>query len=785
MKINIKKYMPKALSGVMALTILVSGVAVASYSAGAESVSTKGSAQSADTTSAKSSTASSSDTGNRLSKNETVYVIADANGSPSKVIVSDWIKNTTAAKTFTDVSNLENIENLKGDETYTIDEKNMYEWDADGNDIYYQGTSTKQLPVGLSITYTLDGKKVSSDSLAGKSGKLKIRFDYDNRQYETVKIDGKEEKIYVPFVMLTGMMLDNDNFRNVEVSNGKIINEGDHTFVAGFALPKMQENLDIDSDEFEIPDYVEISADVTDFELSTTLTLAVNDVFSDLDFSKVDDKIDELSDSLDELTDASNQLIDGSSQLYDGLSTLLDKSGDLIDGVNQLYDGAKQINEGADSLNSGAGSLASGAQTLDNGVGSLQSGAETLDNGVGSLQSGASSVDSGVAQLQGYISTLCSGLGTISENSTSLDAGAKQVFDTLLATADTQIAAAGLTADSLTIENYSSVLENLISSLSDDAVNTLAYNTAYETVSATVNSQKDVIRSAVEAEVRKQVTAAVLSSAGYSMSSDEYDTAVAAGQIPEEVQVQVSTAVSTQMNSSSIQATIDSNTDAQIQSLIDTNMQSDEVTSQISAAVSKAQAGRDSLKALKSQLDSYNTFYQGVLAYTAGVDKANQGAQEILNGTGTLKSGTSSLASGASELKSGSTQLKNGTGELKSGSTSLANGATKLKNGAASLDDGTQTLLDGLASLQSGSASLVDGVSQLKDGSMTLTEGLEKFKKEGVDVLVDAVDGDVKGLVNRLKAISQVSANYKSYSGISSDMDGKVDFIYKTDGIEK
>lgn len=779
---NMKKYMPKVLSGVLSLTILCSGIGIASYSAGAESIGAE--ATTANTSEASTDTNSvSADNSKKLFRNETVYVIANADGSAKKVIVSDWIKNTAKAKTFKDISNLESVENVKGDETYTIDENNMYEWNADGEDIYYQGTGTQELPVGLKISYTLDGKSISAEQLAGKSGKVTMRFDYDNRKYEKAKIDGKEEKIYVPFVMLTGMMLDNNTFRNVEVSNGKIINDGSHTYVAGFALPGMQSNLDIDREDFEIPDYVEITADVESFELATTLTLATNDMFNDIAFSDVDDKIDSLSDSLSDLTDAANQLIDGSSALYDGLSTLLDKSGELIAGIEQLYDGAEQINDGANALNTGAGTLASGASDLNSGVGTLNNGAVSLDNGLSSLKDGAEGLDSGVTALQGYIADLSSGLSAISDNSEALNSGAKQVFDTLLSTADTQIAAAGLFAEKLTVSNYGQVIDKLIGTLGEESVRNIAYNTALETVSATVNSQSDVIRGAVESAVRRQVTEGVLASAGYSMSSEQYDAAVAAGEIPDEIQIQISNSVSTQMSSSSIQDTIEAKTQEQIQSAINANMQSDEVQNRIHDAVNKANAGKSSLAALKEQLDSYNQFYQGVITYTAGVDKANAGAKEILGGTYVLKEGSASIKDGAGQLKDGSSSLRDGTNTLKNGSDSLKKGADTLKNGTGTLSDGAVTLFEGIGTLKDGSGALVDGVQQLKDGSMTLCDGLKQFKKEGVDILVNAVDGDVKGLVNRFKAVSEVSSKYRSYSGISDDMDGKVDFIYKTDSI--
>lgn len=750
-----KKYAPKVLSAVLGMTIICGSIGTAAYSAGAKSVDAENTNTRTSASAEKASESPTSDSKD-LSKEETVYVLADTQGKAKKVIVSDWIKNSAKENQIKDITNLSDIKNLKGDETYRINKDNMCVWDANGNDIYYQGTTSQALPVELTLSYTLDGKKISADELAGKSGKVTMRFDYNNTQYEKVKIDGKEEKIYVPFVMLTGMILDNNNFKNVEISNGKIINDGDRTYAAGFAFPGMQSNLNIDKDKLEVPDYVEITADVTDFQLATTLTLATNEVFSNMDFSKVDDKISDLSDSLKDLTDATDKLIDGSSQLYSGLNTLLDKSGELIEGVNKLSAGANQLKDGAKSL--------------DSGVLQLSNGANTLDSGAASLNEGADSVDKGVAELQGYIAQLTGGLNTISENSGTLNAGAKQVFETLLATADAQLAAAGVTADKLTIENYDKVLDGVLSSLDKDSVKKLAYDTALKTVTATVKSHESYIRDAVESSVRKQITESVLAAAGYSMTADEYDSAVAAGAIPQEVQSQISSAVSSQMSSGDIQALIESKTAEQIQSLITENMSSDEVQSQINAAVEKAEAGAKSISSLKLQLDSFNQFYQGIHTYTAGVDTANEGAKKILSGSYALKDGTSAL--------------KNGTGDLKKGTGDLLSGTGSLKDGTSSLLNGSGILAEGINSLSGGSTELVDGVKQLKEGSMSLNDGLKQYKKEGIQVLVDAVDGDVKGLINRLKEISKVSSNYKSYSGIAEDMNGKVNFIYKTDAIE-
>lgn len=358
------------------------------------------------------------------SKDETVYVIAGVDGSVQKIIVSDWIKNTLGSNTISDKSELTDIENVKGDESYTLGNDNARIWDAQGKDIYYRGNIEKELPVGLSVTYKLDGKTVSPTELAGKSGKVTIRFDYSNRQYEYVEIDGQKEKIYVPFAMLTGILLDNDVFTNVEVTNGKLINDGSRTAVIGIAFPGLQDNLSIPLEKMEIPDYVEITADAKNFALDMTITLAANELFNETDADYLN-SIGDLSGSLGEMTYAMEQLMDGSSQLYNGLSTLLEKSEELVEGIDKLT-----------------------------------TGAEALKTGAGDLDAGASRLQTGAAQLS-------EGLNTLVSNNDTLNGGAGQVFETLLSTASAQLAAAGLDIPALTIDNYADMLTRVIASLDE------------------------------------------------------------------------------------------------------------------------------------------------------------------------------------------------------------------------------------------------------------------------------------------------------------------------------
>lgn len=518
--------------------------------------------------------------GEKNVKDETVYVLAGADGSVEKIIVSDWVKNAQGADRIDDVTGLSGIENVKGDETFTLGGDGSCVWDARGNDVYYQGGIDRELPVSVAVSYTLDGQPVSSEELAGKSGRVTIRFDYANNEYELVDIGGRQEKIYVPFAMLTGLLLDNDVFSNVSVSNGKVMNDGDRTVVAGLAFPGLQDSLGLDRDTLDLPEYVEITADVEGFALETTVTLAANGLFNEAAGQDGGfDGLDELDGRLDELTDAMGQLIDGSSRLYDGLCTLLDSSVELVSGIDRLAAGAAQLRQGAGGLSAGAAQL----------------------------QAGAASLSQGLNQLAG--------------SSGTLNAGAAQVFQSLLATAGAQLRAAGVQIPELTAENYAQVLDSVIA---------------------------------------------------------------AAGETP---------------------------------------------------------AGQQTA-ALKASLDSYNSFYQGLRSYTAGVDQSAAGAEQ------------------------------------------LNAGADALKNGADSLSAGAGQLYDGILTMKNGAPALVDGVTRLRDGAMELTDGLKEFDEQGVQKIVDAVDGDLGGLADRLEALRDVSGRYRSFSGISGDMDGQVKFIWRTAGVE-
>lgn len=657
-------------------------------------------------------------------KDETVYVLANAEGEAKRVIVSDWLTNPDGEKDLADATTLKDAKTVKGSAFL----KDGVWYNADGADVYYQGDAEDALPVNLTVSYTLDGEAKTAAEMTGKSGRVTIR----------VACDVKETKdgVKVPFAALTAALLDNDVFTNIEVTNGKFLDDGDRTVVVGWALPGLQETLKLDAETVTLPEYVEISAEAKNFEAPTTLTVVTNELFSAVDVDSID---------ATELTENINKLKDGMAQLKDGASR-------LADGVSALKDGAK--------------TLADGATELKNGAEALKEGANPLGDGVSQLNDGATALETGSAQLT-------EGLNTLTANNEALASGATKLFETVLGIANTQLSAAMENAPTLTIENYEETLTALLDACSEAGID----KQLHDQVEAVVNQNRAKIEEAVTAKVqetvaaqveeavRENVTAQVL--AAMDMTPDTYKAAVESGALTDAQKNQIAAAVDAQMKSQEvkavlaqqteqtmgsdeIKATIEQNVNEQVEALTQQNMASKDVQAKRAAALEQGQAAAASLTALKAQLDDYRTFYDGLNAYLAG---------------------TAQAANGASELKTGAAQLAAGTEEL--------NGKVPaLLEGIGSLSNGMNTLTENLPSL-------TDGVQQLLDGANELKDGLNTFDEEGVSKLVSLVEDDLADMLDRVKAALNAANAYTTYTSLGENMTGRVRFVWRTDANQK
>lgn len=367
-----KKLIPIALSA----ALLLSGCGQTAGSAPAPAQTAAGTVTTAE------AAASSKTTPDGVDKAETVYAKANANGTVTETTVEATLKAREGA-TISDVADLREITNQEGDEEYIAGADHTLLWQNHGTSITYEGRSDASLPVSIGVTYYLDGQEISPDALAGRSGRVRIRFDYTNLTHQIVRIDGQEYTVCVPFTAITALILDGTRFTNIASENGKAMDLDGQTAVLGMAMPGLADSLHLNEFEplkdTEIPDYFEVSADVTDFALDFTATILTPSALNDLDLSDTND-LDELSDALNSLTDATDEIADG--------------AGDLADGIQSYYDGFHTYADGVQSVNEGAEALADGlSQLYDNG--------QTLLTGIQALRDGLNAISSSVHEMNG------------------------------------------------------------------------------------------------------------------------------------------------------------------------------------------------------------------------------------------------------------------------------------------------------------------------------------------------------------------------------------------------
>lgn len=362
-----------------------------------------------------------------FTKDETVYSKIDSNGNKYNTIVSDHIVNSEQEKLINDISDLANIKNINGDEEFSQDGNNLI-WKAEGNDIYYQGESQKDLPITCDITYELNGEKIEAANLAGKSGKVKITIEYLNKDSHMINIDGKNEKLYTPFVVVCGTIIDNNNNKNIEITNGKLIDEGSKTAVLGISLPGLQESLNISKDKIDIPNKIEITMETTSFEMNNIVTYVTPKLIEENDIEMFE-KLDKIYNQVNNLQSSSKQIEEGANTLKEGTSTYNEKSKEFNSAISQISGGVSTINDnyskidtGISSLNDGSSSLKLGAKSVNEGTEAVSKNLQTISSKLSELQTGTQSLQQGEKQLEAGINKIIASVNNIqgSDNSNKI-----------------------------------------------------------------------------------------------------------------------------------------------------------------------------------------------------------------------------------------------------------------------------------------------------------------------------------------------------------------------------
>lgn len=828
------KYIVRVVAGV--LTIALVGTGIGATAVFAEKDSTAVTAEADSTTDSSKDADDIADKlmdsvslkDNDADKDESVYLISDANGNVNKTIVVDHLKNKDKKDTLEDASNLSDIENVKGKEKFTQSGDKLT-WQAGGKDIYYQGTATEEPPVTQKVTYYLDGKEISPEDLAGKSGKVKIRFDYTNTTSYTETVNGEKQTVSVPFAAITGLVL-GDGFENIEVTNGKAEVSDSSSVVLGYALPGLKDSLgikdkDLDGD-VNIPEYMEMTADVENFSMPAAMTFVVNAsdyVSTDgIDTSDLDDMINDLKDASTQLQDGSKTLAEGTDTLADGLSTLQSKLGTFASGVGTLQSGLKTYTDGVSTLSGGlntlgnsTGALVSGADKLNSGAGQLASGSATLKDGLKSYTDGASELQAGINKLY---NTLDAGLTdkqkakiqkTAVENvqdsfkgetgvtvQKTIYAGLRYQTDdngNVIGDGDLYTSLYNGTVGQKFEENldsaYALVVKTVLSTAAGDESGTVQSDVLAQTIKERYKKASDAYEAAITVSVQSgtldETTKAVLSNTQYQEAFITYNAIqnMSASQLAEAIYAKTNaTDTLISMTETQLKETLESDKNSSdIKSGVETALNTlatklsgacEQVSEQVasSAAITGAQGTMDTVKAGLGNEKDEKTLIGGAEKLTSSNNKLNAGATALNAGASQLSAGTQSLMNSVPTLTSGIKQLVDGSNTL------VANNA-KLNSGASQLADGTNQIVSGVDQLTTGSKTL-------SEGAHTLADGMVQFNEEGINKILDAYNGDLKTFTDKLQAVIDAGEEYQTYSAIADGQTGSVKFIYKLASID-
>ncbi|MCQ2545729.1 MAG: hypothetical protein MJ144_04790 [Clostridia bacterium] len=492
---------------------------------------------------------------NLPSKDETVYVIENSDGSAKKIIVSDIFTNVSAEDAEKNMAGLSDIQNISGD--------------------CWQGISDKELPVELTITYSLDGNEISAEELSGKAGHVVIRFDYNNTLLTEADINGETKELHIPFTAITGTVLDNDHFSDIEATNAITFNDGNRTVIAGMTFPGMKEDLSsyIEGSDLDIPDFIEISADTDNFQLTSAVTILSGSISG----------TDALDDTISQLTSAIG-ITKGTDGIEKGLASITDK-------FTELYNGISQLSEGLETLSSNNEALVTGAETVFTTL---------LATANGKLAE--SGLDLPELTIENYEEVVGGLVTAVQDPQAYAEASARTQVETAVKENEDQIrigvteAVKAQVAPQVEAAVKEKVWEQILTSQGMDAEN---YDAAVSAGMIDENQQAQ-LNSALEMQM-----------------------------MSEEVAQAIDSALTEQMESDDIKATIENNVVAQIEALTEENLNSPEVQAQIAAGAEAMAAGAESILTLQAQLSSYNEFYTGLKVYTEGVASASEGAATI------------------------------------------------------------------------------------------------------------------------------------------------------------
>lgn len=746
---------------------------------------------------------------NPTEKTETVYSVLNSDGSISDTIVSSWLHDEDGINNIKETLNLTDVKNIKSNEKPSKD-GNTYTWNAKGNDVYYEGTATKQLPVSVKLRYELDGQEMSAKDMEGKSGHLKLTISFTNNYSQVKNINGKSIVIH-PSYLAGGMLnMSTGKFSNVKCESGKIVNDGTNEMLAFANIPGLNETLrsaglDKVNNQLGISDDVTVEADVNDFDLGSIMVGMTNEIDLASELGEIG-SVSELTDGIDQLIEADDQLIDGSKQLYDGTTQLKEQAAPLTgssDQVRQLSSGAIQLNDGVKALQTGITQYTAGASAINEGVNQLYG----IPQNVGLIQSAVTTSTEEQASLVDGSQAVADGLGQLLDklNGANVTASVKEMNGLLTKSkTDLEGMAKTLGEDKTTLEGMQTDLTNASTKLSKltplkDKLDTLGTeivtketqnNTAiadYNSKKKTVNDKITAIKNSMNTEIETSIT--TLSTAKQALND--------AGKTDEanSIQTQIDALNKEKTNVDAI-STIEGLSELQtlteeFNTLNETLGTVKSTISDMSTLVGKSISD---LEGLATDVQAALTTIDTLSQILSGSTEKVEGMQTMLN---SLKPGVTELYNGALKINAGAINLGNKLGELQTASQSgvdkIKAGTTQLTSNNATLNGGASALSEATGTLagQSGTFNeMADGLDTLgkafetlNSGAKQLYEGNEQFKSEGLDQLKEKVDlgvGELETLQSVMDEIKAMNKEYASYSGAPEGATVTSRYVFRT-----
>ena len=774
-----------------------------------------------------SSSAASAATGKRVynapvasEKSETVYVFANPDGTVKNTEVSTTLKNPLGEEELADSSVLSDIENAEDDATFSGSGDGMV-WNATGKDIYYTGTTSKEVPVSVKVTYFLDGKEVTYNQLAGASGKLKIRYDYSNTATIKAAVDGKDETLYVPFTFVTAVMFDNDEFKNAEVTNGKIIDDGDRTIIAGYALPGLQKSLGDLAKDLEIPEFFEVAADVKNFEMKSSLTIATAGLMEDFNADVL--VTSELEDASEELTDAMNKVLDGTDSLKKGLEKLSDGAGQLASGTSELANGIGTPKDTAKdkTLLGGMNSLKKGydeelfapvkdsvtkvktfieenrtnltvaweaLQGMDKAIDALGKSIEALgevdkkslselSGRLDALQANVDAAQTDIEKAESMVeafgkidlSGVEQGLGTVGAKMADAGANAKSAGDSIGSAANDLTGDGGAVALATSAGNSVYEAGSKIGSAGDEI------SSASQAIGAVLSNMTDDERAEYGASLNDAL--GELKDAGSNIKDAGDDLNSAGSILQGDLKGKLSSA------GDSLNTAVGNMTSAK--SALEEGASSLKDVGTTLAALKENLPSKSDIAKIKSILDEADGALtdENIAIMDQCISSLNDAMGKLdvkeLNGEIALMKKHYPQIVKYLESTSAQKALK----ELETKLDKTVKGMDQVSEGLETEQNGLKKLAEGANKLESGSKELAKGADAAANGSSELLDGLQTFNDEGISKVTDLIDHDLVSFKDRLQALTDAAKDYNNFAGITEGTAGNVKFVIETDPI--